>query len=189
MRKMFLFMMVSLDGFHEGVDHDLSWHHVDEEFNEFAIKQTGDSDTLVFGRKTYELMESYWPTEGALRDDPEVAHIMNTTPKVVFSKTLDSVKETDTWKNITLLKDNMKDAITRLKEEEGKDIAVLGSNNLCVSLLEEGLLDELRIMVNPVILGKGTRLFEGISHKVELELTKSKEFKNGNVLLYYTVKK
>jgi dihydrofolate reductase len=170
------------------VDHDLSWHNVDEEFNEFAIKQTGDSDTLVFGRKTYELMESYWPTEGALKDDPEVAHIMNTKPKVVFSKTLDAVTETEHWKNVTLVKENMKDTITRLKEQEGKDIAVLGSNNLCVSLLEEGLLDELRIMVAPVVLGKGTRLFEGLSHKIALELTKSREFKNGNVLLYYHVK-
>jgi len=190
MKKMFLFMMVSLDGFIEGLNHDLSWHNVDLEFNAFAAKQMREAGIILFGRKTYQLMESFWPSKNGLKDDPNVAKYMNNTPKVVFSKSLKSVKETKNWKNVTLFKNNIFEEVNKLKkenqslEEQGKSIAVLGSNNLCVTLLELNLLDEMRIMINPVAIGKGTSLFQGIKKKLSFKLTKTKRFKNGNILLY-----
>lgn len=178
-------MMVSLDGYIEGSDHDLSWHHVDKEFGEFANDQLNEVDTIVFGRRTYELMESYWPASSGIEDDPETARLMNNTPKVVISRTLQKVKETENWKNVRLVSENVKEEIEKLKNQEGRDIIVLGSNNLCVSLLEWGLLDELRIMINPVMIGNGTSLFVGLKNKEELALSKTRIFKNGNVLLSY----
>jgi len=186
MRKIFLFMMVSLDGYFEGQDHDLSWHHVDEEFNDFAQVQMKEADTILFGRRTYELMESFWPSKAGLEDDPEVAQLMNNTPKVVVSKSLKNVKETNIWKHVRLIRENAEDQIRNLKKEKGGDIILLASSNLCVSLLEWGLLDEIRIMINPVVIGKGTPLFHGIKNKVNFKLIKSRNFASGNVLLTYT---
>lgn len=189
MRKIFLFMMVSLDGFFEGEDHDLSWHNVDEEFNQFAIHQLKDEiGLLLFGHRTYELMASYWPTEEALADDPEVASLMNNIPKIVFSRTLDRVQETNEWKNITLMTEANVDEINQIKSESGKDIAIFGSNNLCVNLMKLGVVDEFRIMVAPVVIDKGTKLFKGLDKKMELKLTSSRQFENGNVLLTYQAK-
>lgn len=176
--------MVSLDGYVEGPDHDLSWHNVDEEFNEFAIKQLKEADTILFGRKTYQLMESYWPSDEAL-DDPVVAQLMNETPKVVVSKTLKNVVETKKWRSVALIKDNFKQEIKKLKNQKGKNIILLGSNNLCVTLLKENLIDEIRIMISPIAIGKGTPLFIGIQNREKFKLLKTKEFKSGNVLLYY----
>jgi dihydrofolate reductase len=90
MRKIFLFMMVSLDGYYEGPDGDISWHNVDDEFNGIAVQQTNQVDTLLFGRKTYEGMADYWPSEAAISADPIVAGLMNSLPKIVVSTTLDS---------------------------------------------------------------------------------------------------
>lgn len=187
-RKIFLFMMVSLDGYMEGPDHDLSWHTVDEEFNDFAVKQLEEAGTILFGRKTYQLMESYWPTKDGVEDDPAVAKLMNETEKIVISKSLKKVVETDTWKHIRLIKDNITEEIKKLKEQPGKSIVVLGSNNLCVTLLQEGLLDEVRIMLSPVVIGNGTQLFHGIQNKKSFHLISSRNFTNGNVLLTYSPK-
>ena len=181
MRKVIFFMLTSLDGYFEGPDRDISWHNVDEEFNDFAIRQTGEFGALLFGRVTYELMASYWPTEAAKRDDPIVAGLMNGLPKIVFSKTLEKVD----WENTRLVKDNFAQAISKLKQAAGKDIAIFGSSDLTVTLMEHGLVDEYRIMVNPVLLGNGKPLFKGIRNKINLKLIKTKAFKSGNVLLYY----
>jgi dihydrofolate reductase len=181
MRKVFLFMMISLDGYFEGEDHDLSWHNVDEEFNEFAIAQTNNVGTLLFGRKTYELMASYWSSEPALETDPVVAKQMNETSKMVFSHTLNKAD----WQNTKLVSDDAAEAVRQLKTQPGKEIGIYGSNNLCVSLMRDGLVDEFRIMVNPVVIGKGTLLFAGINNKVDLKLIDTRKFASGNVLLTY----
>lgn len=189
MPKLFLFMMVSLDGYIEAPNHDLSWHNVDEEFNDFAAKQLQeDMGTLVFGRRTYDLMHEYWPT--ATPEDPKdaiVKNLMNTLPKIVISKSMESVEEEENWQNVRLVKENFKGELQKLKQQDGKDIAVLGSNNLCVSLLEENLLDEIRIMISPVVIGEGTPLFKGIKTRQNFHLTNTRNFKNGNVLLTYTI--
>ena len=178
-------MMVSLDGYFEGPNHDLSWHNTDEEFNEFAIEQFKQIDTILFGRRTYELMASYWPSEQAKKDDPIVAELMNSLPKVVFSRTLDRAD----YNNTRLIKDKATSEVKKLKNQLGKDLAILGSNNFTVSLLPEGLIDEFRIMVNPVAIAAGTPLFKGIKNKLTLKLSNTKTFKNGNALLCYEAEK
>ena len=189
MRKIFLFMMTSLDGYFEGPDHDLSWHNVDAEFNDFAQVQMKEADTILFGRRTYQLMESYWPTKSGREDDPEVAQLMNETSKVVVSSSFKNVTETKIWKHVRLINENVKEEIIKLKNEKGEDIILLASSNLCVSLLEWGLLDEIRIMINPILIGEGTVLFEGLKKKLELTLVKERKFQSGNVLLTYRVTK
>jgi len=181
MRKVIFFMLTSLDGYFEGPDRDINWHTVDDEFNEFAIQQTGEFGALLFGRVTYELMAGYWPTEAAKRDDPVIAGLMNSLPKMVFSKTLEKAD----WNNTRLVKDNLVEEVSKLKEQPGKDIAIFGSSDLAVTCIEHGLIDEFRIMVNPVVLGDGKPLFQGIKDKLDLKLIKTKSFKSGNILLYY----
>jgi dihydrofolate reductase len=181
MRKVFLFNMISLDGFFEGPGQDLSWHNVDDEFNEFAIDQLREVDTLLFGRVTYQGMASYWPTESAISDDPIVAGLMNSLPKIVFSTTLDSVE----WNNAKLVKVNIVEEISKLKQQPGKEIAIFGSSELAAALAGHGLIDEYRIMVNPVVLGAGKPLFKGTGKRLNLKLLKTKTFDSGNVLLYY----
>jgi dihydrofolate reductase len=181
MRKLYVFNMVTLDGYFEGPNREIDWHNVDEEFNEFAISEINTRDLLLFGRVTYELMASYWPTPDALKNDPIVANAMNSIPKIVFSKTLKKAE----WNNTRLVKENVVQEISKLKQQPGKEIAIFGSSDLAVSLIPHALIDEVRVMVNPVVLGKGKPLFKGIREKLNLKLLKTKVFKSGNVLLYY----
>jgi dihydrofolate reductase len=181
MRKMIFFMLTTLDGFYEGPNKEIDWHNVDEEFNEFAINQLNSVDVLLFGRVTYELMASYWPTPAATTNDPIVADKMNSLPKIVFSKTLSSVE----WQNTRLVKENIAEEISKLKQQPGKDLIIFGSSDLAVTLTRLGLIDEYRIMVNPVVLGDGKSLFKGISQRLNLKLLKTRTFSSGNVLLYY----
>ncbi len=184
MRKIFLFMMVSVDGYFEGVGHDLSWHNVDAEFNAFAHgQQDGLVDTILFGHWTYDLMAGFWPTPQGTAADPETARFMNETPKIVASH--EPFKPE--WKGTTVVSNNVVGEIGKLKARPGKEIAIFGSNNLCVGLIEEGLIDEFRIMVNPVALGKGSSLFTGLSRRVGLKLFKTREFQSGNSLHYYSL--
>ncbi|HLW01163.1 MAG TPA: dihydrofolate reductase family protein [Ktedonobacterales bacterium] len=183
MRNIFLFMMVTLDGFFEGPNHEIDWHNVDEEFNEFAINQLHELNTLLFGRATYEGMASFWPTPFAKENDPIVADLMNRVPKIVFSTTLEQAE----WENSRLVKDHVAEEIAQLKQQPGKDIAIFGSSGLAVSFMRMGLLDELRIMVNPVVLGSGKTLFAGMNEKQNLKLLETKAFRSGNVLLRYQV--
>ena len=187
MPKTYLFMMVSLDGFFEGPNHDLDWHNVDQEFVAFAVRQLDDTGVILFGRRTYEMMAEFWPSEAAVASDPETARRMNDTPKIVFSNTLREAR----WQNTTLVPGDrlhLQQTVEALRQNEQKDIAVLGSSDLAVSLLQMGLLDELRIMVNPVVLGAGKRLFEGIDRPLDLRLYAAQTFTSGNVLLRYRLK-
>lgn len=181
MRKLILFNMVTLDGFFEGPNRDIFWHNVDEEFNEFAIQQIDSVDMLIFGRVTYELMASYWPTSEAIADDPLIADKMNSMPKIVFSWTLSHAD----WQNTRLVTGNAPEEIASLKQQPGKDLIIFGSANLAASLIQDGLIDEFRVMVNPVVLGQGTPLFQGIKDKLNLKLQQAKVFRSGNVLLIY----
>lgn len=173
--------MVTLDGFFEGPDGNIDWHNVDEEFNEFAIDQLKTLGALVFGRVTYEGMAGYWPTEAARANDPVVAGYMNGLPKIVFSKTLDKAE----WNNTTLVKGEIGAEVAKLRRQPGNDLIIFGSANLAASLTKLGLIDEYRIMLNPVVLGQGTPLFQGIDEKLNLKLLKARTFRSGNVLLYY----
>lgn len=184
MQKLIAFNQVTLDGYFAGVDGDISWAHKDRsdaEWTAFVAENASSGGTLVFGRKTYELMVSYWPTPLAHQNDPIVAERMNNLPKVVFSRSLD----TATWNNTRLLKGNLAAETRNLKKEPGKGLAILGSGSLVSQLATEGLIDEYQIVVNPVVLGRGRTMFEGLTQKLPLRRTKTRAFSNGNVLLCY----
>lgn len=184
MRNIFLFMMVTIDGYFEGPDHDISWHNADnEEFAQFANKQLDETDTLVFGHRTYDMMASFWPTAEALKAASDTATRMNALHKVGFSHTPFEAS----WENSETSTDPVA-YMTELKQKPGKAIAVLGSSNLCVTLLEHGLLDELRIMVNPAALGVGNSLFAGLKSWQQFNLVGTHSFESGNVLLRYSRK-
>jgi len=175
------FVMVTLDGYFDGEKPwDLEWHRTDEEFNDFATEQLDDFDTLVFGRATYEGMAGYWPTEEAITTDSEVASRMNQRPKIVVSRTLEQPQPA--WENTTLVKD-----ASGLRSD--RKLLVLGSSILTTSLLEQGLLDQLRIMVNPLLIGKGRSFASSATRRIPLSLLARRDFGNGNVLLTYEADK
>lgn len=171
------FIMTTLDGFFEG-DHPwaIDWHNTDEEFNDFAAEQLDAFDTLVFGRATYEGMAGYWSSDEAVSSDPLIAGRMNGASKIVVSRTLDT--PSPAWNNTTLVKD-LRDL------PRDRNLLVLGSAVLTTSLLELGLLDELRIMINPVLLGSGRSVASSATRPIPLRLRARREFGNGNVLLTY----
>jgi dihydrofolate reductase len=181
MRKIFAFILTTLDGYYEGPNQEFDFWVVDEEFDGFAVEQLDEVDTLLLGRVTYEGMAAYWPTPQAEQDDPRVAARMNGLSKIVVSRTLDKAK----WANTRLIKEDVTEELTKLKHQPGKDIAILGSSDLTVSLLQMGLVDEVRIMVNPVVLGAGNSVFTTADERIGLELLRSRPFSSGNVLLYY----
>lgn len=191
MGKLFTFITISVDGFFEGRDHDISWHNVDDEVHKFAIMQLRETDAILFGRRTYELFEDFWPKAAEdpriSKDNLEIARLINNMDKVVFSKTLTKVEERENWRNVKLIRDVNSEEIKRWKQESGKDLCI-GGSNLAVSFARLGLIDEIRIMVDPIVLGEGTRLFEGIKDKLNLSLLKTRTFKSGSVLLYYQPK-
>jgi len=181
MRKLIFQAITSVDGFFEGPNKEIDWHNVDEEFNNYAIDFLNELDLLLFGRVTYELMVSYWPKPDAIKNDPIVASKMNGLSKVVFSTTMQKAD----WNNTLLIKENIAEEVKILKHQPGKDIAILGSSDLAVSLIEHDLVDEFRICIDPLVLGNGKPLFQGMNRRFELTLIKTREFRSGNVLLYY----
>jgi dihydrofolate reductase len=181
MRKLIFQNMITLDGFFEGPDREIDWHNVDDEFNSIAIEFLNTIDLLIFGRVTYELMASYWPTPAALNDDPVISKLMNKIQKIVFSRTLKKAE----WENTRLFNNNLVKEITELKKLPGKDMAIFGSSDLSLELIKNNLIDEFRIMVSPVAIGKGKAIFSGIKERLKFELLNSLSFRSGNVLMVY----
>jgi dihydrofolate reductase len=182
MGKLTVFNFISLDGYFEGPQKgDTSWHQHGAEESQYAIESLKSGNTLLFGRVTYELMVSYWPSADAIKNDPVMADGMNNADKIVFSRTLQKVD----WNHTRIIKDNIVAEIKRLKQLPGKDITLLGSGSILTQFAEQGLIDEYQLMVDPVVLGAGTAIFNGIQHKLNLKLTSTKVFKSGVVLLCY----
>jgi len=183
MRKLIVFNSVSLDGYFTDKGGDMSWAHKnDPEWNEFvAGNAKGGDGPLLFGRVTYEMMASWWPSPQAIQMMPDVANAMNNLPKVVFSRTL---KEA-TWNNTRLIKENMVDEVQKLKNESGADMLIFGSGTIVSQLTEEGLIDEYQIVLNSLVLGSGRTMFETLTHKVPMKRMSTRTFDNGNVLLCY----
>lgn len=185
MRKLIVFNSVSCDGYFTDANGDMRWAYNpnrDEEWNAYVANNAKGGGTLVFGRITFEMMASYWPTPQASQNDPVVAQGMNNSPKVVFSRTLDKVS----WSNTTLLKGDPAAEIRRMKNESGTGMAILGSGTIVSQLAQANLIDEYQFVVTPVLLGKGRTMFEGMKDKLRLQLVSSRTFHNGNVLLLYT---
>ncbi|MFC8361042.1 dihydrofolate reductase family protein [Streptomyces griseorubiginosus] len=186
MRKIVLMMSVSLDGYFEGPDHDISWHLVDEELhqhmNDLTRRMSGD----LCGRVTFELMDGYWPTADAAPDvtpvEAEFAQLWRDLPKYVFSRTLEHVDDP----NATIVRELVPEEIRKLKAQPGGDL-VVGGAVLATEFLRHGLVDELRIYVHPVLVGRGRRLFASADTLTSLDLVETHTFRNGVVLLRYEV--
>jgi dihydrofolate reductase len=180
-----VFNHISIDGFFAGPNGEIDWFYAvphDDEWHRYTHSQAGTGSTLIFGRSTYELMKSFWPTEEAIKMDPGMANSVNNSPKIVFSKTLKSIEEFPNWKNIRLMNEINKDEITKIKKEE--DITILGSGSIIRQLANLELIDEYFLVVVPVILGAGKSFFKDVK-KTNLELVDVKSFNNGIVLFHY----
>lgn len=188
MRKLSVFNSVSLDGYYTDLHNDMSWAHTgghDPEIEEFTKRNAHDANTLVFGRVTYQMMAAWWPTPAAAQAMPEVAKGMNEAPKYVFSRTLDAVN----WANTTVLHGDPAVETARLKLLPGPDLTVLGSGTIVSQLAAAGLIDEVQLMMCPVVLGSGKSQFAGVSGKPWWTLSRSKTFKSGRVYLSYAIKR
>lgn len=177
MRKIFAWLWVSLDGVVESPD---KWAHpyFNDEMAQKIEPQMAAGDTMLLGRRTYQEFAAYWPHQTS---DVQFADYINSTPKLVVSKTLKTVE----WQHSTLIKGNVAKELSMLTQQPGKDIVILGSATLVRSLLRERLLDELELLVCPIALGKGKRLFESWSDQLPLTLVDSKTFSTGVVSLTY----
>ncbi len=179
MRKVVAWELVSLDGV-MGSPEEWAFSYSNDEMEETNASGMAASDALLLGRVTYEELAAYWPYQNSA--DQPFTDYLNNTPKFVVSTTLEEPLE---WQNSTLIKGNVAEEITELKQRPGKDITILGSGALVRSLLRDGLLDELRLMVHPVVLGGGKRLFEDGSDQKALKLVDSKTFSTGVLYLTY----
>ena len=182
MSKLMVFNNVSLDGYFTDAKGDMSWaHNNDPEWDDYTKQNAGGGGTLLFGRVTYDLMVSFWPTPAAMQMMPEVAKAMNNHPKVVFSRTMDKAD----WQNTRLVKSGLIDEVKKMKKEDSEGMVIMGSGTIVSQLSEHRLIDEYQIVVHPIVLGKGKTLFEGVSEKLQLKQTGSRTFGNGNVVITY----
>ncbi|RPJ78950.1 MAG: dihydrofolate reductase [Alphaproteobacteria bacterium] len=187
-----VFNHISIDGFFAGPNGEIDWFYAvphDDEWHKYTHSQAGTSSTLIFGRTTYEMMKSFWPTEEAIKTDPGMADAVNNSPKIVFSRTLNSVEEESNlpagkagWKNIRLLHEINPDEILKLKRKN--DMTILGSGSIIQQLANLDLIDEYFLVIVPLILGSGKSLFENVN-KTNLKLINVNSFKNGIVLMHY----
>jgi len=183
MRKLLVFNSVTLDGYFTDQNGDMSWAHKqdDAEWDAFTAENAKSGGELLFGRVTYELMVSFWPTAAAAKMFPEVAEGMNKAPKVVFSRKMDQAS----WNNTRVIKGDLAEEIRKLKGEPGEGLVLMGSGSIISQIALKGVIDEYQMVVNPLALGKGRTMFDGIEDKLNLTLTSTRAFQNGNVLLSY----
>jgi dihydrofolate reductase len=184
MQKLMVFNNVSLDGYFVDANGEMTWAHntkPDAEWNEFMVSNATGRAVLVFGRVTYDLMVNFWPTPMAAKDWPAAAEGMNSSQKIVFSRTMDKAS----WNNTRLVKTDPVAEIRKLKSEAGAGICILGSGTIVSQLAQEGLIDRFDVAVIPVVLGKGRTMFEGVTKRLSFTRTKCRPFANGNVLLCY----
>jgi dihydrofolate reductase len=185
MRKVGVFNSVSIDGYYTDANDDYQWTHEgsdDPELREFTKGNAQGINALVFGRVTYELMAAWWPTPAAAKAMPEVAKGMNAAPKIVFSRTLDKAE----WSNTTLLKGDPAEEIARIRNTPGPDLTLLGSGTIVAQLAAADLIDEVQLLVCPIVLGAGKSQFAGVTARPRWTLSRSKTFKNGRVFLAYS---
>ena len=188
MRKIISFMHISLDGFVAGPNGELNWAKVDEEIFDHVGKRISEGDTALYGRVTYQMMESYWPTAAdkptASKHDIEHSKWYSKVHKVVLSKTMKG----EDLMNTTIISDNLADRINELKQSGSEDILLFGSPTATHSLIQQNLIDGYWLFVNPIILGQGIPLFADIKEQVKLKLLPTtRQFASGVTELNYTV--
>lgn len=184
MAKLTSFTFISLNGFYKGENEDINWHQHGGEEAEYSVESLKSNDILLFGRVTYEMMKSFWPTQMAYDSFPEVADGMNNSDKLVISK---SLKTTD-WKNTKIINENLIEKITDLKKSSKKNITLLGSGKVLKQLANANLVDEYQVMIDPIFLENGEPILNSLNQNLSLELVKSKVFESGTILLYYRPK-
>lgn len=178
-------MHTSLDGFAAGPNGEMDWIIVSDEMFDFAGEQTNQADTALYGRVTYQMMENYWPTAadhpGASKHDIEHSAWYNKVSKVVLSETLRGQQ----INNTTIISDQVTERIKELKQQQGRNILVLGSPGAVHSLLKDNLIDDFWLFINPVILGQGIPVFTPVKESIKLKLIKSTMFPKEVVCLHY----
>jgi len=178
-------MHTSLDGFVAGLHGEMDWIKIDDAMFDFVATMTDQADTALYGRVTYQMMESYWPTAGekpnASKHDIEHSKWYNKVTKIVLSKTIKEIGQSNT----KVISENISDNINKLKQQEGKNILIFGSPSASNSILNKELVDEFWIFVNPILLGQGIPLFKDISKSVNLSLVETKTFDIGVIALHY----
>lgn len=183
MRKVIVFNSISIDGYYAGDNNETDWFVHDPEVNK-AAHEMMNPDSILFGRATYQMFESYWPHVAKNPQAPQemktMANELNEMTKVVFSKTLKEV----TWVNSKLFNSNLEEEVKKLKEARGRDITIFGSGTIIQQFANEGLIDEYLLAVTPVIIGKGKSFFKNVKEN-KLELIETRSFKSGMVLLHY----
>jgi dihydrofolate reductase len=184
-RRLFVSMLVSLDGFIEGPNRELDWFiDGDPQFEQYCDEMLDSVGLALYGRRSYELMLSYWPNAEANPRSPAdlaFARKMNALPKLVVSRTL----ERATWNNTRVLNDRIPETLTELKQQPGKPIVAWAGAGLVATLTELGLVDEYRLIVHPVLLGKGTPLFQGIDARKTLRLIRTTQLGQNLTVLCY----
>ncbi|HVU54533.1 MAG TPA: dihydrofolate reductase family protein [Puia sp.] len=187
MRKIISFMHISLDGFVAGPNGEMRWIKVDEEIFDHVGKRIGETDTALYGRVTYEMMEGYWPTAGdepgASKHDIEHSRWYKKAHKIVLSKTLRRAGLTNT----TVVNDNLSARIHEIRQQEGSEILLFGSPTATHALMQLGLIDGYWLFVNPIVLGEGIPLFVDVREKIKLKLLGTRPFASGVTELSYVV--
>jgi dihydrofolate reductase len=181
MAQLTVFNFITLNGAYKGPGGDIQWHRHGDEEQQYAAEGANSPSTLLFGRKTYTMMASWWPTPMALQSMPDVARGMNASQKIVFSRTLKKAS----WENTKLIATDPVRAIRRMKKDQKGNLTILGSGSIVTLCAEHGLIDEYQIMVDPVLIGAGTPVAKTLTHTVDLTLTSHRVFKSGVVLLTY----
>jgi dihydrofolate reductase len=186
MRKVILFMHISLDGFTAGPNGEMDWVSADEEAWKDVIDLQSTVDAALFGRVNYQDFESYWPSAAtdpsSTQNDIDYAHWIEDIPKIVFSKTMEKVE----WKNTRLVKEHIAEEIAKMKQQPGKNLLLFGGASIAQTFMKLGLIDEYRLNVNPVVLGSGQPLFNDIKDRINLKLMNAKTYHSGVVLLHYS---
>lgn len=188
MRKIISFMHISLDGFVSGPNGEMNWIKADQEIFEYVGKRISEGDTSLYGRVTFQMMESYWPTAAdkptATKHDIEHSKWYSKVHKVVLSKSMAN----ETLANTTIISDNLADKINEIKQQAGNDILLFGSPTATHSLIQQNLIDGFWLFVNPIILGQGVPLFVDIKDKIKLKLLPTtRQFSCGVTELNYNV--
>lgn len=182
-------MHISLDGFVAGPKGEMNWIKVDEELFDHIGKRVSQTDAALYGRKTYEMMENYWPNAGnepdASKHDMEHSSWYNQAHKFVLSKTMNGA----VLPNTTIINDTLADSINAIKQQAGSEILLFGSPTATHSLMQQNLIDGFWLFVNPIILGQGIPLFKDIKEKMSLELLTTQQFASGVTELNYIVAK
>lgn len=192
MRKVISLIHLSLDGCAAGPNDELDWISYDDELEQYAHSLHAVTDAVIWGRRTYEIMASYWLTVPSNPESTpaelEHARWLADTTKIVVSRTLDRI-EWNGAQNTVLIKDNIAEEINKIKQQPGKDIWFLGSVGLAQTFMQLDLIDEYRININPTVLGRGKPLFAGVTRHFPLSLLESRTLKSGVVALRYEPKR